>query len=209
MLVFFHKFGLMHSRNSLSAAMISQLTTAVVRAGDDPTVRTVIIAAAAPVFSAGHDLRELLPSPETFFSGQNNLSASEIFSACAELMLVIRGLPIPVVGSVSGLSFPASTSYFILLFLILFTNSRGSCSSLRRPCHGCWLPACSHLRCHGGRCELKIRNTGASCWPLLLNSGRGSGACDVAKAGPSHASDGRCHHRARFVALDFKHSNHI
>jgi enoyl-CoA hydratase/carnithine racemase len=85
------------SRNSLSADMIRELSSAIKDAGDDQSVRTVVLSAAPPVFSAGHDLRELA---ETSAHG----CSQAIFDACAELMLSIRNLPVPVIASVSGKS---------------------------------------------------------------------------------------------------------
>ncbi len=75
--------------------MIQELTTALRSAGDDQSVRVVVLAASPPVFSAGHDLRELLAADAKNCSKQ-------IFDACSELMLAIRGLPVPVIASVSG-----------------------------------------------------------------------------------------------------------
>src|SRR5262245_28338282 len=47
------------TRNSLSEAMLSALGDAFVAIAQDPKVRAVVIAANGPVFSAGHDLKEL------------------------------------------------------------------------------------------------------------------------------------------------------
>ncbi len=66
------------------------------RAGDDPTARALVIGAEGPVFCAGHDLREL---------ATDDAQAHErIFAACAELMLTIHRLPIPVIARVQGLA---------------------------------------------------------------------------------------------------------
>src|SRR5680860_1100717 len=45
-------------RNPLSLATMDALRRALDEAGADPGVRAVVIGAAGPVFSAGHDLRE-------------------------------------------------------------------------------------------------------------------------------------------------------
>ena len=81
--------------NSLSADMIHELTAALHAAGEDPSIRTVVLSAVPPVFSAGHDLRELATTSEQGCS-------KSIFDACAALMLAIRALPVPVIASVSG-----------------------------------------------------------------------------------------------------------
>jgi len=47
------------ARNSLSLAMLRAIGDAVARLSADTEVRAVVIAANGPVFSAGHDLKEL------------------------------------------------------------------------------------------------------------------------------------------------------
>eukprot|EP00047_Mylnosiga_fluctuans_P022233 m.116038 g.116038 ORF g.116038 m.116038 type:complete len:234 (-) comp9179_c0_seq5:4036-4737(-) len=82
--------------------MINQLSESLAAAGSNSAVRVVVLTGAPPVFSAGHDLRELLPPTP---GGETpNPSAAAIFSACSDLMLAIRNLPVPVVASVSGLA---------------------------------------------------------------------------------------------------------
>lgn len=84
-------------RNSLSSDMIAHLAAALQSAGKDPSVRVVVLAASPPVFSAGHDLRELIKEcPDEAHTPE------AIFNACAELMLGIRALPVPVIASVAG-----------------------------------------------------------------------------------------------------------
>lgn len=77
--------------------MISDLHAAIQTAGADPSVRVVVLSASPPVFSSGHDLSEILPT------GQDLQKQDAIFRACADLMLAIRALPIPVVASVQGI----------------------------------------------------------------------------------------------------------
>lgn len=83
-------------RNPLSLATIEALHRELTSAGDDPGVRAVVIGALGPVFSAGHDLREL---------ATDDAAAHErIFAACAELMLAVHRLPVPVIARVQGLA---------------------------------------------------------------------------------------------------------
>ena len=83
-------------RNPLSLATIEALHRALREAGDDPGVRAVVIGALGPVFSAGHDLREL--------AGDDAAAHERIFAACAELMLAVHRLPVPVIARVQGLA---------------------------------------------------------------------------------------------------------
>ena len=59
-------------------------------------MRAVVIGALGPVFSAGHDLREL--------AGDDAAAHERIFAACAELMLAVHRLPVPVIARVQGLA---------------------------------------------------------------------------------------------------------
>ena len=94
--------------NCLSAEAIQQLTAALLAAGQDESVRVVVLDAQGPVFSAGHDLRELAPlSP-----GSVQPCAANIFNACASLMLKIRALPVPVIASVAGTILRASVKFW-------------------------------------------------------------------------------------------------
>ncbi|WP_217915515.1 enoyl-CoA hydratase [Miltoncostaea marina] len=83
-------------RNPLALTTMELLTAALRRAGDDPAVRAVVIGAEGPVFSAGHDLREVAAAgPE---------GHERIFAACAELMMTVHRLPVPVIARVQGLA---------------------------------------------------------------------------------------------------------
>src|SRR5262249_11783603 len=62
----------------------------------DPSVRAVILRAAGPVFSSGHDLREL----RTTTLAENR----ELFALCTRVMEGLRLLPQPVIAEVDGLA---------------------------------------------------------------------------------------------------------
>ena len=83
-------------RNALSLEMMRELTHALVSAGEDPKTRVVIIRANGPVFSSGHDLREL----------QSNDAAAqrETFALCVGLMETLQRIPQPVIAEVAGLA---------------------------------------------------------------------------------------------------------
>ena len=83
-------------RNPLSAETMALLRDALREAGADPAVRAVIVGAEGPVFSAGHDLREL---------AAGDAEAHErIFTLCAQLMLTVHELEVPVIARVQGLA---------------------------------------------------------------------------------------------------------
>jgi enoyl-CoA hydratase/carnithine racemase len=83
-------------RNPLALETMRALTAALREAGDDPAVRAVVIDAEGPVFSAGHDLRELADGDPA--------AHERVFGACAELMLTVHRLPVPVIAAVRGLA---------------------------------------------------------------------------------------------------------
>ena len=83
-------------RNPLSRAMLACLKDHLSRIEADPAVRAVIIRATGPVFSAGHDLRELV--------GASEPEHASLFALCTEVMQAIRKLPKPVIAQVQGIA---------------------------------------------------------------------------------------------------------
>lgn len=83
-------------RNPLGLETMRALRDELVAAGADPSVRAVVLGARGPVFSAGHDLRELAAADAG--------TIDAIFAACADLMLTIHRLPVPVVARVQGMA---------------------------------------------------------------------------------------------------------
>lgn len=83
-------------RNALSSEMLRSLRAELVRLREDRRVRVVVLRANGPVFSSGHDLRELAAAD----AGQ----AQAIFALCTEVMELIRQLPQPVIAQVHALA---------------------------------------------------------------------------------------------------------
>src|SRR5690349_9560743 len=82
-------------RNALSRTFLLQLTDAFTEVADTDA-RGVILAANGPVFSAGHDFRDL--------AGADAESIRELLDTCTELMLTMQSIPQPVVARVHGLA---------------------------------------------------------------------------------------------------------
>jgi enoyl-CoA hydratase/carnithine racemase len=82
-------------RNALSLDLLGEMTAAF-RAAGDSEARGVILAANGPVFSSGHDFRDL--------AGADLASIRELLEACTELMLTMQEIPQPVVARVQGLA---------------------------------------------------------------------------------------------------------
>ncbi len=85
-----------HRRNALSAELLAELETTLTRLAVDAAVRVVVLAAAGPVFSAGHDLGEMV--------GGSEASYRALFERCARVMQLLHKLPQPVVARVQGLA---------------------------------------------------------------------------------------------------------
>jgi len=90
------------ARNSLSEAMIAELQGALGQIGEDKTIRAVVIAANGPVFSAGHDLKEL--TARRGDSDRGRAYFATIMNACSTMMQTIVNLPKPVVAAVQGIA---------------------------------------------------------------------------------------------------------
>lgn len=88
------------ARNALSAALMAELQAAL--AGADPAARVIVIAAAGPVFSAGHDLKELNARRADADHGKAAFAA--LFAQCSALMQAIVHHPLPVIAEVQGLA---------------------------------------------------------------------------------------------------------
>ena len=83
-------------RNALSFAMMDEILGHLESAQNDGEVRVVVIRAEGPVFSSGHDLREL--------SEGDIEDQTILFARCTEMMEAVRLLPKPVIAQVQGLA---------------------------------------------------------------------------------------------------------
>jgi enoyl-CoA hydratase/carnithine racemase len=83
-------------RNALSTETMSMLLDFLVTIKDSREVRVVVLRAEGPVFSSGHDLKELRDGCEADYV--------RVFQTCIELMAAIRALPQPLIAMVDGLA---------------------------------------------------------------------------------------------------------
>lgn len=84
-------------RNALSLALMGELIDHLHEVGADRGTHVLVLAANGPVFSAGHDLREIRDNPDPGFR-------KELFDRCAELMLTIVHHRQPVIAKVHGVA---------------------------------------------------------------------------------------------------------
>lgn len=88
------------TRNPLSEAMLDALQLGLDEAADDASVRVIVLAANGPVFSAGHDLKEMTAHRQ---DGDRGLARyRSLFAKCSHLMQTIVRHPRPVIASVQG-----------------------------------------------------------------------------------------------------------
>ena len=89
-----------HARNALSSALMAALQAAL--DGADAAARVVVIAANGPVFSSGHDLKEMNARRADPDKGQAAFAG--LFRQCSRLMQAIVRHPLPVIAEVQGLA---------------------------------------------------------------------------------------------------------
>jgi enoyl-CoA hydratase/carnithine racemase len=88
------------ARNTLSEAMLQALRRALADIAEQKAVRAVVLAARGPVFSAGHDLKELTAHRSEADGGRGY--TQHIMQICSAMMLSILRLPQPVIAAVEG-----------------------------------------------------------------------------------------------------------
>jgi enoyl-CoA hydratase/carnithine racemase len=81
-------------RNALSLETMQELLAALGQIGKDPEIKVVILRAKGTVFSAGHDLSEMV---DREFDAYQHL-----FDVCVEMMEMIQTIPQPVIAAVQG-----------------------------------------------------------------------------------------------------------
>ena len=83
-------------RNALSLELMQELVAVLRRVSAESATRTIVLEAAGPAFSAGHDLSEMIGRDVPFFQ--------RLFDVCTELMETIHRLPQPVIAKVHGMA---------------------------------------------------------------------------------------------------------
>jgi enoyl-CoA hydratase/carnithine racemase len=81
-------------RNALSLELMQELIAVLLRVSAERQTRAIVLDAAGPAFSAGHDLGEMIGRDAPFFQ--------RLFDVCTELMETIHRLPQPVIAKVHG-----------------------------------------------------------------------------------------------------------
>ncbi len=88
------------ARNALSLDLLDALSRELECAGTDPAIRVVVLTAEGPVFSSGHDLKELSGFRNDPDHGRERFLNT--FAKASQLMERIVRLPQPVIAAVEG-----------------------------------------------------------------------------------------------------------
>ena len=89
-------------RNTLSELMLASFAENLAQIAADRAVRAVVLRAEGPVFSAGHDLKELTARRSDADGGKRYFQ--HIMETCSGVMQAIVGLPQPVIAAVQGVA---------------------------------------------------------------------------------------------------------
>ena len=90
------------ARNALSSELMGALQAALDGAAQDDATRVIVIAAEGPVFSSGHDLKELAAHRADGDKGSRAYAA--LFTQCSAMMQSIVRNPKPVIAQVQGIA---------------------------------------------------------------------------------------------------------
>ncbi|CRK93353.1 CLUMA_CG006895, isoform A [Clunio marinus] len=84
-------------RNCLSLEMMENLLHEIKRNEDDKELRVIVLSSSGPVFSSGHNLKELS-------SDKGAENQKKVFDKCHELIKSIIASPLPVISKIDGLA---------------------------------------------------------------------------------------------------------
>ena len=83
--------------NALSEEMLAALQAAFDEVSRDETARVVVLAANGKAFCPGHNLKEMIGTPQLAYY-------QRLFDQCSRVMLSIQRLPVPVIARVHGIA---------------------------------------------------------------------------------------------------------
>ena len=83
--------------NALSQEMLAALQQALDAVAADESARVVVLAANGKAFCPGHNLKEMIATPELAYY-------QKLFAQCSRVMLAIQKLPVPVIARVHGIA---------------------------------------------------------------------------------------------------------
>lgn len=90
------------ARNALSSELLAALLAALDGAAADNATRVIVLAAEGPVFSSGHDLKEMAAHRADGDKGRDAYAG--LFTQCSRVMQAIVRNPKPVIAQVQGIA---------------------------------------------------------------------------------------------------------
>lgn len=103
------------TRNALSMAMMNDILSEIKCKLNDNKTRCIVISSTGPVYSAGHNLKELVPETGTEYH-------RKIFSKLVEIITTIYKAPIPIIAKVDGLAAAAGCQFVASCDMIICTE---------------------------------------------------------------------------------------
>lgn len=104
------------NRNALSLEMLTELVERVQEVVANKKNRVLIIGAEGPVFSSGHNLKELTADKGKEYH-------TKVFSACTKLMTSLQEVPLPVIAEVRGLATAAGCQLVASCDIVVAANT--------------------------------------------------------------------------------------
>jgi enoyl-CoA hydratase/carnithine racemase len=102
--------------NSLSQGLLAALQDELDRLQHDAAARVVVLAASGKAFCAGHDLKEMRAKPSLAYY-------QALFEQCAQMMLSVQRLPVPVIAKVQGIATAAGCQLVAMCDLAVAASS--------------------------------------------------------------------------------------
>jgi enoyl-CoA hydratase/carnithine racemase len=139
-------------RNALSLGLMQEMMACLREIGNDKDLHAVILAAAGPAFSAGHDLSEM-----------TNRSVNDyrhIFDVCVEMMTTLQSIPQPVIAAVNGIATAAGCQLVATCDLVVASEAAKFATPGVKIGLFCSTPMVALTRCIGRKRALEMLLTG-------------------------------------------------
>jgi enoyl-CoA hydratase/carnithine racemase len=145
------------ARNALSLEMLTALEAALAEIAASNT-RCVILAAEGPVFSSGHDLKEMRTHRADADGGRGFYT--QAMAACARVMQAVVNLPQPVIAAVEGVATAAGCQLVASCDMAVATPASRFCTPGVDIGLFCSTPAVAISRAVGRRAAMDMLLTG-------------------------------------------------
>ncbi len=139
-------------RNALSLAFEEEIISCLKAAARDKTVHAIIIKAVGPVFSAGHDTREVVNTDID--------SVRSLFQCSVDMMLLMQSLPQPIIAQVHSLATAAGCQLVAACDLAVASEKARFATPGVKIGFFCSTPAVALVRAVGRKKALEMLFTG-------------------------------------------------